>query len=295
MFFPLALFLLAFQAEAAPSGIPGIKVTTRFTFDGRSSNERTEYFAGDRKRMEYRNESGEGKGAIHGPRLAAVLRCDLAKAFELNLDDLQYTEAAYPPQPLSPKEIQARGIRTHLEYVSDQPTLKVEINTVDTGERRQVFSHTARHVITTTKEIPLAGSKSQPSSTLRDGWYIDLDTRLSCDPKYPSGGQTYAFLTAGNGPIERRAVEIRGARETGFAIELRTTSRGTLVLPDDSKKEYSSVNESRITDLAEGPLDPGLFQVPPGFRLVDSIRRDCDGKSQTSSWTALKNWFRTLF
>jgi hypothetical protein len=50
-------------------------------------------------------------------------------------------------------------------------------------------------VITTRRVIPLTGSSGRESQTVTDGWYIDLDTALSCDPWWRSSGSGHAFVT----------------------------------------------------------------------------------------------------
>lgn len=47
-----------------------------------------------------------------------------------------------------------------------------------------------------------------------------------------------------------------------------------MTLSDGAKKDRTSVWELRVTQLVEGPLDPGLFTVPTGFRQVKQIDRD---------------------
>jgi hypothetical protein len=304
MTFALIVFLFVAQAAPAPSAAAGIKLTRRFSSPGGIGNEQTLYIEGDRRRSEFRNATGSPTkpgGTIqvnYGPRLASIQRCDLGQMFELNLDDRQYVVAPYPPLPLTKEQMKARGLSTdfRLRYFSDKPTLKEEITTVDTGERKSFFGHTARHVITTRREIPLEGSPSQPSETVSDGWYIDLNTRLSCDRRPPSAGHTYAFIAAGDEPIERRTIVAEGKMETGFPIELKTTTRSSMVLPDGTKKPFTSINEMRVTDLEEKPLDPALFEVPSSFRKVNAIRRNPPASlsASVSTWAAIKQWFSNV-
>ena len=56
--------------------------------------------------------------------------------------------------------------------------------------------------------------------------------------------------------------------ETGFPLkEVRTTTNETA--PPTGVRRYSdSINESEVTQFEEGPLDPALFEVPPGFKRV---------------------------
>ncbi len=257
---------------------PGIKMTIQHGAAG-LSNQQTIYLQGDRKRMEFRNYMG-GK---EGPRLASITRCDLGQAFELNLDTSEYTSRPYPPKPLTKEEIEARGLQNRTTYVSEKPTLRIEVTTTDTGERKEIFGYIARHVITTRKQTPLEGSRSEPQETVTDAWYIDskgidLRQRLSCDRKWPEGkkGHAYTYLHAagGNQPIDKPEFVTIGEPETGFALHSLMTSKNTYTLPDGTRKQSDSKSETRVTQLDEGPLDPALFEIPPGFKQVDHIERN---------------------
>src|SRR5262249_12687166 len=115
------------------------------------------------------------------PRTTHITRCDLKQSFLLNLDDHEYTASALPPIH---EEMLARAAALGQLVVEPRrvPTVVVETETVDTGARRELFGHTARHVVTTRRIIPLAGAKRGASTTVTDGWYIDLDTHISCEP-----------------------------------------------------------------------------------------------------------------
>lgn len=264
---------------------PGIRMTIQLGPPGNMSRQ-TVYLQADRKRMEFRNSVGprpDGSGQIYGPRLAAITRCDLGQSFELNLDASEYTAGPYPPKPLTPEQIKARGLQTPLSYASDKPTLRIEVMTTDTGERKEILGLTARHVITTRKQIPLEGSHSQPQESVTDGWYfdskdIDLNQRLSCDRWLSKGkpGHAYSWVTMGNAtqPRERPEFVRIGEPETGFALHAIITSTNTFTLPDGTQKQADSKFETKVTEFEEGPLDPALFEIPPGFKQVAHIERN---------------------
>ena len=148
--------------------------------------------------------------------------------------------------------------------------MSIEITTNDTGERKQIFGYTARHVVTTEKRTPLEGAVSPPQEQITDGWYIDLDTSISCDP--PGRPGAFAMLGGGrNGKIDYPTLKFAGQRETGFALS--TTRRDTLFLPDGSRREGARVFTMQVTDLSTAPLPIDLFDIPPGFRQVREIRR----------------------
>lgn len=265
---PLAIALLQ-SAEH-----PGIKMTIENEYPTNSAP-RIIYFQADRQRTEYRNSFGRKQGEqIYGPRLARIVRCDLGQSFELNLDTSEYTETPYPPTPLSKDEIKARGIESRLPPPSATPTIRVETRTTDTGERKEIFGHTARHVITTTMRTPLAGSNSELQESVNDGWYIDLDLRLSCDPKPTQGGHGYIAVSVlepgGKQPMEKPEFVTIGAPEKGFAVDLTMTSKR----PPSASDAFISKYETRVTQLEEGPLDPSLFEIPAGFKRVDRIERN---------------------
>jgi hypothetical protein len=290
----------------------GVKMTIQLGAAG-NRNEETVYLQGDRKRMEFRGSVGRtnpdgSRHQIYGPRLVAITRCDLGQSFELNLDTAEYTAGPYPPKPLTPEEIKARGLQGPVTHVSDKPTLRIEVTTRDTGERKEIFGHTARHVITTRKQTPLEGSQSEPQESVTDGWYIDskdidLNQRLSCDRKLPEGkhGHTYGYwLTAGgNRPVDKPEFVTIGEPETGFALQSAMTSRGTYTLPDGSKKQSDSRFETQVTQFEEGPLDAALFEIPAGFKQVEHIERNPPPSALASEpkdfWQRLKDSVARLF
>ena len=104
MTFALITFLFLAQTAPASPAAPGIKMTIRFSAPGGLASERTEYIQADRSRTEYRSTTGRQTrpgGAMqidYGPRMASMQRCDLGQAFDLNLDDRQYTATPHAGQ-----------------------------------------------------------------------------------------------------------------------------------------------------------------------------------------------------
>lgn len=311
MHFPPKLFLLlsfpvllTFNASAqSVSDAPGIEITTRFGFVGNTS-EHTVYLQRDRKRMEYQNSTGgprnpDGTLVMHyGPRIVLITRCDLGQAFELNLDASEFVISAYPPKPLTREEMDARGLKMPKFSETDKPTLRIETAVSDTGQRREFFGRTARRVITTTKEIPLEGSHTNPQETVTDGWYIDLDQRISCDHKWPEGKGVHGRLVgwSSSQPPEKIEYVNIGEAQPGFPLQQTTTSKGTYALPDGTKKESHWTSEVEVTVLEEGPLDARLFEVPAGFRRVDHIEHHATQKKEWSeAWEEFKAKVESIF
>jgi hypothetical protein len=262
----ICLFLVLGEKSFPLPGAAGVKMTVRHMGLGGSS-EQTTYFRPDARRMEYRNVIGYQ----YGPHIAAIERCDLGEAFELNLDQREFDSRPYPPKPLTKEQFAKWGMKPGEAAQPGPPTLRIEIRTVDTGERKDFFGHAARHVVTTRKETPLEGSHSEAQESVTDGWYIDLDTRISCDLKWPANKKGFARLTARNAAPERIEFVQTGDAETGFPVEWKVTSKSDFTLPDGAKKQTTSKNDMRIVEFVEGPLDPALFEVPAGFRKVAQI------------------------
>jgi len=272
----LFLFAVIVPAMAVPADV-GLKITVRQTSIGELQREETYYVQGDRRRFEYRNSSG----TAYGPSLASVRRCDLEQDFELNLEDRQYVSAPLRRFP-SEEEMKARAANTARTGPPRPPTILIEITTVDTGERKKIFGYEARHVITTRKQTPLNGAQDSASESKTDGWYTDLDTRLSCEPRRRPG-VAYAVVVSARSvnakPDETPVVptlKLIGKQESGLALSTTTTTHSALVLPDGSKKDSDSTSEMKVTELYAGPLDPQLFEIPRGFTKVNAIRRNPD-------------------
>jgi hypothetical protein len=280
-------------------------MTERDTFANVPS-ERTMYFQGDRKRVDFRSSRGGARRADgsldmrYGPHIASLTRCDLGQMFQVNLDAHEYSSTPYPPKPFTKEQMEAIGIKTSpVMKPPSKPTLLIETTTVDTGARKQFFGHTARHVIVTRKETPLEGSQQEPQQSVSDGWYIDLDLRISCDRTWQAGQHAYLHVgPIGGGTLEVPKFVDVGAPATGFPVEMKWTNRATYALADGTKKENTSTNESRITQLDEGPFDPTVFEIPPGFRQVAYIETNppVDWKTALSNnWQWLKLQVRRLF
>ena len=78
----------------------------------------------------------------------------------------------------------------------------------------------------------------------------------------------------GKEPREKSELVNIGEPERGFALVSVMTTKGALTLKDGTKKETDWATERRVTEFVEGPLDPALFEIPPGFKHVDQIERN---------------------
>jgi hypothetical protein len=211
------------------------------------------------------------------PRTALVTRCDLKQMFHLNLDDRQYTAGPLQTFPAREEMLAGAAASGQLVVASQrEPTVLVETETVDTRERKELFGHTARHVVTTRRIIPLAGAKRGADSTVTDGWYIDLNSHICCEPWWHSARSAHAFVTCHRQGEEGDVPTFKdvGEPERGFVVASKGTSSATITLPDGSTRQYVSICETEVTELSTAAIDPALFEIPSGFRLVEQVRQE---------------------
>ncbi len=283
------------SVESRP-GTPGIKMTTRMVAGG-TTDEQTIFLGADRARTEYRPtlRPVHGDGTLDtrpGPRLADIARCDLGQAFDLNLEDREYVVSAYPQFRLTKQDIQAQTENILQKVAPWVPTVREETTTVDTGERKDFFGHQARHVISTWKKTPLVGSHLEPQDIVTDGWYIDLDTSISCESRWQprNEGRRHEYYAVGG---ERHEIIDDGIRVMGFAIARRRTSRWIVTSSDGTKRPTVDTWEEKIIEFYEGPLDPALFEVPGSFSRVSELRRQ-PPLTLADRWYLTRTWVKSL-
>jgi hypothetical protein len=165
----------------------------------------------------------------------------------------------------------AQGAQT----VHSGGTLDISIQNIDTGERKEMFGHTARHIITREKRVAGPGACSRDSESETDGWYIDPSIMPEWRRSKSPGIVVASVMSAGNDNCRNKTDAIQVHRtgvETGFPVQVHTTLHSEIVRADGSQQEITSTWGSEILELKEGPLDPALFEVPADFRRVNQLR-----------------------
>jgi hypothetical protein len=233
----------------------------------------TRYFHGSRSRSDSRSSAGHaarpGEKPVYtwGPRQAFIQQCDARRALMLNLDAREYTST----------ELDERGVPTGFKpaFQRREPakgSVEIIIDSVDTGERKEMFGHTARHIVTHERRVVSPESCQQNTSSETDGWYIDLDVPSGSCYAVPHRTSAAVLFAASSSCLQKKLeIHRTGVSEPGFPVKLTTTSHTSLAQSDGSQKEYTSTFESEVTELSEAPLDPALFEVPAGFKLVAKI------------------------
>lgn len=273
-----------FHSGSGPQAIPPT-VDTRYFHDSRSRGD-------SRGVAGYAAHPGDKPIYTWGPRQAFIEQCDARRSLMLNLDAREYTSSELDERGI-PKGLKPSVVR-HSEAASG--TLEIFIDSVDTGERKEMFGHTARHIVTHERRVASPESCQQNMSSETDGWYIDLDVpSTSCHaaaPKTAARKGATAVLSVVFSSCSQQKLEVHrtGNAETGFPLKLTTTMRTRLVQPDGSQREFSSTVESEVTELSEAPLDPALFEVPAGFKLVAKLNT----QSPVPTMVAMRMWWERL-
>jgi hypothetical protein len=275
MFFSLCLvLLLGLLGPQAPENL-GTKIVTRQTV-GSSFTEQTLYITADRRRMEFRSDNDASPGMESELSSVFILRSYLGQSFILRPKTEEYSSWPYPPKPVTPEQAAQLAVENSDTAEPAKPTLRIETTTVDTGERKEMFGYEARHVITTRKETPLDGSNSQPSQSITDGWYVDIDLSISYDPKPSYGSKRTGILSSSSVavggkqmPIDRAEFVEIGTRETGLPVKETRPFQMATKSSDGTRATSTLLAKSEVTVLEKAPLDPALFEVPSGDKQFE--------------------------
>src|SRR5215475_12306059 len=155
------LFVVSTLTSPGPS-VNGLKIVTR-QITGGFTDTRTEYLAADRLRNEWQSQM---RDRIGPPMATIILRGEHDRVFVLDMQAHEYTTY----------ETDSRGTTVGIRPRPTEDsggTLQIWIENIDTGERKQIFGHMARHIITREKRVAGPRACSKPSETETDGWYID--------------------------------------------------------------------------------------------------------------------------
>jgi hypothetical protein len=232
-----------------------IKIKTRTTVMGHST-ESTVYIKGARERSEM---SFGGHGGT-----ASIMQCDQKRMITVmgdrcmvmpfgkeetscpttpNMRDLMRGKATAEPAP--PR---AGGVVT------------ITRNSVDTGERQEMFGYKARHIRTTMtmESSPDACNQSHMKMEM-DGWYADVSAAFSC------GEESYRSMACGGGggkPGCRDRIVMKGGGGMPMGYPLKQTMTMTT-----EGRTFTTTTE--VLELTNTTLEASLFDAPPGCQVMD--------------------------
>lgn len=233
------------------------KVRYKVTFmSGGGQGQTTEsvtMIKGPRERSETR--MGQGFDTIN------ITQCDKKRTIQISetarkylitpmVVDTSTTPQTAPTAPQSTAPTRKGGTVTYIT------------SSVDTGERREMFGFTARH-IKSSMTIQTSPDACNPINyrTETDGWYIDLNVGFDCNldgrpPAMPN-------VRPGGGCVDQTVFRREGNARTGYPLIETTKMYGP-----GGQVTFSTSKE--VIELSREPLDVALFDLPAGYTEASS-------------------------
>lgn len=237
--------VIAAICAMSQSAFADVKIKSKQTMSGQSY-ENTTYIKGKRQRQE-----------TMGGMMINITQCDLRRGVQINPTSQTYV---LNPFRVSETTTTANAPASKDGVVRSGGTVTTTISIKDTGERKQMFGYTARHLI-----ITMEMSSSPDACNLTkmkmetDGWYIDFEPQFDCGNE-SNGGYT-DYKNKKQGCQDRHVMKTNGTAKRGYPVYEKTTMFG-----DDGKETMSYVNE--VTELSKATLDASLFDIPQGYKEV---------------------------
>lgn len=250
---------------AADKPITGdFKITIKSTTSGQTSQSTT-LIKGKRER----SETSMGMG---GANSVNITQCDMRRTIQINDGTRKYMIA-----PMDSDDQMTSGNAGTANSLSTEPSRRggvvtMTVNTVDTGERKEMFGFTARHLKRTmTSETSPDACYQNKIRMDTDGWYINLEYGLNCgsSTKPPRMGPP-----ATGGCRDRYDIKNTGPSNLGFPLVETMTMYG-----EGGQAMFTRTQE--VVDISRQPLDAALFDVPPGYTEVKSQQELSGAPSMT--------------
>jgi hypothetical protein len=237
---------------------------TRKAGAGGYSGQSTVYVKGARERTEM-------------PTITSIRQCDLKRTIQINERARKY--AIVPDSEVgaaaagSPASAAPQGPKTTRRGAV--VTYTVNIN--DTGERKQMFGYTARHIKSTTvMDAPAEACSPGHMEMESDGWYIDFAAGgPSCDVDRPTPPPSRSARPDCADQIRHRTT---GSGRLGFPVMVTTKFKmGGAQGGDDTDAEVTAAMSNamtstiEVTEISTVTLDPALFDVPAGYTQAAGV------------------------
>ncbi len=246
------------QTTKKPAPAGDVKIRQRMSMGDAGGTETILYIKGQRMRNEMASAS---------MGFTSILQCDLKRTITIN--DKTKT---YMISPTGGENTSATGDGGATGANAQTPTtpttpprggiVNVTNTVTDTGERKQMFGFTARHIKTSmeTKASPEACAKDSKLET--DGWYIDFQYAFSC----PGDEQKYQQMPVQPQPGCKDDVRTKtvGTAKLGFPLLVTTT-----MYQADGR---TTTMTQEVLELSREPLSAALFDVPEGYTLAKDMQ-----------------------
>ena len=222
---------------------------------GAEAFETVTYVKGQRRRSETR---GAGMDVVN------VVQCDLGRNLTINERARTYFitglgEAAVRGPAAAAGAPITDAAAERAPEARRGGVVNVTNTVTDTGERKELFGFTARHIKTSMVWEPSPDACDPESSRIEtDGWYIDFSYDFDCPgqreiPKTP-------WVRQRPGCQDEIRTKTVGSAKLGFPVLLTTTMH--------HKDGTTTTTTQEVVELARTPLDAALFDIPAGYTLA---------------------------
>ncbi len=192
---------------------------------------RITYIKGRRQRTEMQNPDFT---------MTTIQQCDLRRTVQLNDKTRKYIITPLD-ETGQPGTAVAAGVPQ--TPVRSGAVVNVTETVTDTGERKQMFGYTARHIKTKmVMDAPSEACTPGHSESEMDGWYIDLNVAFSCDVNQPAAPPARPSRP---GCADRYLTKTVGTAKLGYLVKMG--------------------DSFEVTDISTTTLDPSLFEIPAGY------------------------------
>src|ERR1041385_4408248 len=264
LFFLASITAISFAQRARDNDQPirgDFKITFKQSFGGQEMQSTT-MIKGQRERSETSmNVPGMPAGMNMGQ--VNITQCDMRRTIQVNDRARKYLITPMDVDDSSPAERGGMSTPANTGANRRGGVVTITLNTIDTGERREMFGFTARHLKQSmmTEASPDA-CYQQHMKMERDGWYINLEYGLNCGTDRPP---QVGRMAAPQGCRDRYQTRRTGPATLGYPLMETTTIYG----PDGSVRNTMT---KEVVELSRQTLDAALFDVPAGYAQARSAQ-----------------------
>src|SRR5262249_36577713 len=122
----------------------------------------------------------------NGGQMIMLQQCDLRRNIQIMPQAQAYMIQPYDQPAGSTPSTTGQALPSASGITKKGGVVDSTVTTRDTGERKQMFGYTARHIITSMVMTSSPDACSQVNNKMEvDGWYIDAAFALDCDVNRP--------------------------------------------------------------------------------------------------------------
>jgi len=263
------LAILLVSLVLTQTAFADVKIKSKQTMSGQSY-ENTTYIKGKRQRTEMMNGM-----------MINLNQCDLRRGVQINPNTKTYIINEYQQDTTAPAAKNTAPTAKSDGVIRAGGTVTTTVTVKDTGERKQMFGYTAKHLIITMETVSSPDACATNNYKMQtDGWYIDAEFALDCN-QYSQ----YQSYNPKSKPTcqDKYQMKTVGTAKRGYPVYEKMT-----MFDENGKETNSMVTE--VVELSKATLEIGLFDIPAGYREVgDAAQMYSAGNTSSSSSTGVSN------